>query len=208
MSKVVAMPNSGYPLRALKQFATDADQIVRRYREMDDLDTNAFLKIEAATNRVQIDQVIAAAKKTATLNERDQITLAQCEATLQRFDPDSNYEDDGKGNLKRSVIGERIALLVGSFPAGAPSDPAVYVRALIEAVGSADASLLALDSAVWEIIETKKFIPAISEALEIVKKQHEKWCNRVCAIEELAEASNWELKEIEKLAAERDSEVQ
>jgi hypothetical protein len=199
MSKVVAMPNPGYPLRALKQFATDADQIVRRYRELDDLDTKTYLKIEAATNREQIAKLIDAAKKTATLNERDQATLAQCEAALQRFDPDSNYDDDGKGNLKRSVIGERIALLVGAFPNSAPCDPPVFVRALIEAVSSVDVSLLALDSAVWEIIETKKFIPAISEVLEIVKKQHEKWGERVCTIEELAHASSWELKHIEKL---------
>jgi hypothetical protein len=199
MSKVVAMPNPGYPLRALKQFAADADEIVRRYRELDDLGTNTYVKIEATTNREQIAKLIDAARKTATLNERDQATLAQCEAALLRFDANSNYEDDGKGNLKRSVIGERIALLVGAFPNGAPCDPAVFVRALIEAVSSIDVSLLALDSAVWEIIETKKFVPATAEVLEIVNRQHEKWGKRVCAIEELAEASNWELKQIEKL---------
>ncbi|WOH60933.1 hypothetical protein [Bradyrhizobium sp. BWC-3-1] len=195
-------------MRELKQFAANADKIERRYHEMDDLDTKTYLKVEATTNREQIVKLIDAARKTATLNERDQTTLAQCEAALLRFDADSNYEDDGKGNLKRSVIGERIALLLGAFPNGAPCDPVVYVRALFEVVGSVDVSLLALDSAVWEIIETKTFVPAINEVLKIVNKQHEKWRERVCAIEELAGASSWELDRIEKLQAEAIARVQ
>jgi hypothetical protein len=197
MSKVVAMPNAGYPLRALKQLAADADKLVRRYDVLNDLPDTLREKIEA-TNREQIDQLIADAKKNTTLNEREQAMLAQCEAALLRFDPPSNYEDN---RLKRGVICERVALLVGAFPNGAPCDPAVFVRALIEAVGSVEyLSLPALDNAVWEIIETKKFIPAISEVLEIVIKQRSVWGKRLCAIGEIAETASWALKEIEELA--------
>jgi hypothetical protein len=200
--KVVAMPNTGYPLRALKQLAADADHLVWRYDVLNDLPDTFRETIEVAKSPEQIAELIAAAKNTAALNERDQATLAKCEATLQRLDPPSNYEDDGQGNLKRSVIGERVAMLVGGFPNGAPSDPAVFVRLLFEAVSSVEClSLPALDSAVWEVLETKNFFPTISEVQEIVLKQRSLWGKRICAIEEIAETSIWALREITKLAA-------
>jgi hypothetical protein len=207
MSNIVAMqPYPGHPLRALKQFAADADHLVWRYNELNDLWAVTYEKIEATKNGEQITELIAAAKKIATLNQLDQATLAQCEAALQRFDPETNYEDDGQGNLKPSVIAARIAVLVGSFPNGAPSDPAVFVRMLIDAVSSVEyLSLPTLDAAIWEIVETKKFVPTISEVLEIVRKQQSGWGKRFCAIHEIAETASWALEEIAELAVKRDT---
>ncbi|MET4016056.1 hypothetical protein [Bradyrhizobium sp. S3.2.12] len=194
-SNIVPMqPYPGHPLRSLKQLAAKADQLVRRYNEVNDLGTEAF------TERVND---LTAAKAAATLNETDDALLAQCESALQRFDPASNYEDDGQGNLKRSVIGQRVAMLVGAFPNAAPGDPAVFVRMLIEALSSVEyLSLPALDTAIWRIVETKKFIPAISEVLDIVHKQRSDWGKRFLAIREIAEASSWALTEIEALQVE------
>ena len=84
------------------------------------------------------------------------------------------------------MIGERVAQLVGAFPNGAPSDPMVYVRTLIEKVCTVgDVILPALDAAIWEIMGTKKFLPAISEVLVIVNRQTKEWNERSWAIRDL-----------------------
>jgi hypothetical protein len=208
VTKIVPMqPYPGYPLRSLKQFAADADRMVRRYNQLSNLPDVACQKIEAMKNDERIDdlnELIATAKKAATLSKHDEATLAQCEAALERLDPASNYEDNGQGSLKRGVIGERIAVLVGAFPNAAPSDPAVFVRMLIESICSVDLSLPALDAAIWQIVGTKKFIPAVSEVLEVVTKQQGDWSTRVCAIQCIAETSSWALAEIEELQVEAE----
>jgi hypothetical protein len=104
------------------------------------------------------------------------------------------------------VIGERVALLVGAFPGGAPSDPLVFVQMLIENVCAIDyLTLPALDAAIWQIVGTKKFIPAVSEVLEIVTKQQADWSKRFCAIQEgVAESWRWALAEIEELQVEAE----
>jgi hypothetical protein len=193
MSNIVPMqPCPGHPLRSLKRFAADADRIVRRYNELDNLGTEVFAE--------RVDDLITA-KAAATLNEHDEALLAQCEAARQRFEPDSNYDDDD--GLKRGVIGERIAVLVGAFPNAAPGDPAVFVRMLIENVSSVDhLTMSALDAAIWEIVGTMKFIPAISEVMQIVNKQQAVWFDRFLAIQDIAETSRWIVEQIEALQAE------
>ncbi len=171
--------------------------------QLDDLPDLVRKKLAATTNRELIDKRIAEAKKTATLDQHDQTMLAQCEAALQEFDAAEFYEDDFKeNNLKRSVIGERIAMLVGGFPNGAPSDPMVYVRMLVKSVCTVDDLIMpALDAAIWEIIGTKKFLPAVSEVLEIVNGQTAPWNARSWAIRDLADTSRRVVAWIEELEA-------
>jgi len=103
--------------------------------------------------------------------------------------------------LKPSVVAARIALLVGAFPAGAPSDPAVYLKVMMEHVCSVEPSLVELDAAIWEATGTLKFIPSVSELMVILKRQGVQWHRRIMAIQNIAEASSWALKEIAELAA-------
>jgi hypothetical protein len=200
MNNIVAMqPCPGHPLRALKQFAAKADYVALRYNQIDKLLDTLGEKIGATTNRELIDQLIADAKRTAVLDDHDKTLLAWCEAAVQRFDPDDNYEidDDKKYVLKPSVVAARIAVLVGAFPAGAPSDPTVYLKVMMEHVRSVEAlSLVALDAAIWEAVGTLKFIPSVSELMVIVKRQKEQWHKRFMAIQGIAESSHWALAEI------------
>jgi hypothetical protein len=204
VSEVIPLKNSkpAHPLHSLKKFADDADRIVKRYDELEKLPSIVRKKMDALKNAELIDKLFADAKKAATLNEHDEAMLAQCEAALQMFDPESSYEDnDCEGNLKRSVIGERVAQLVGGFPNGAPSDPVVYVTMLIENVRTVDdLTMPALDAAIWQIIGTMKFLPAVSEVLEIVRAQQAKWDERLGAISSIADTSRRVVARIEALS--------
>jgi len=206
MSNIVPMqPYPGHPLRSLKQFAAKADSIARRYDALEGLVSGVRQKMEASANRELIDKLFTDAKRTAVLDEHDQTLLAWCKAATQRFDPDDNYEpdDDKQYHLKPSVVAARIAVLVGAFPAGAPSDPAVYLRVMMEHVCSVEAlNLVALDAAIWEAVGTLKFIPSVSELMVIVGRQKERWHKRLMAVESIAELSHWTLVDIEALLAE------
>ena len=193
MSQIIPLKNARpvHPLRSLKRFAADADRLVRRHAELDELPGIVRKKMEALKSREQFDRLIANAKKTATLSQYDAAVLAQCEAALQEFDAAKYYEDDDcEGHLRRSVIGERVAQLVGAFPNGAPRDPVIYVTMMVHNVSLVDDLIMpALDAAIWQIIGTKTFLPAISEVIEIVNRQAAVWENRSWAIRDLADQS-------------------
>ena len=200
---VPLQPYPGHPLRALKKFAAKADQLVRRDNELNQLWVVTYEKIAAMENGEQLAELIDAAKKTATLDQHDKTVLAWCEAALLRFDPNSNYEpdDDDDYYLKPSVVGARVAVLVGSFPSTPSADPSVFLKAMVEAICSVeDLSLVALDAAIWEAVGTLKFIPSVSELTVIVKRQKERWNKRICAIQGIAEMSEGALAEIAELA--------
>jgi hypothetical protein len=212
MSNIVAIQlYSGHPLRSLKQFAAKADQIVWRYKQLDNLLDTLGEKIAATKDREQIDQMIADAKRIVVLDNHDKTLLAWCDAAVDRFDPDDSYEidDDKQYHLKPSVIAARIAVLVGAFPAGAPADPAVFLKVMIEHVCSDERlTLVSLDAAIWEAVGTLKFMPAVSEFMVILKRQDGQWNRRFVAINGIAEASCWTLAEIEALQAQAMARVQ
>jgi hypothetical protein len=191
VSNVVPInPYPRHPLRALNQFAVDADWLVRRYAALDELLGIVREKAKALHDSDQIGELFAEAKRTATLSEHEQSKLAWCEAALARFDPESNYVDNNReADLKRVVIGDRIAVMLGAFPNANPGDPEVFVRNLIENVSSVELTLPALDAAIWEIVGTMKFIPAVSEVMQVVTEQCAKWTERFYAIGSLAEQS-------------------
>ena len=97
------------------------------------------------------------------------------------LDPAENYDDDGE--LRRSIIKVRLASLIGAYPDGAPSDPEIYVRMMLEHVCAIeDLCLPALDAACREIVATQKFLPSPSEVLATVSDQQVKCHQRMFAI--------------------------
>ena len=90
MSNIVPInPYPGHPLRALKQFATDADDLVDLFNELDDLPDVVREKIKELESREQFDELFADAKRDAALGEYTTEVQARCEAALQRFDPET-----------------------------------------------------------------------------------------------------------------------
>ena len=115
------------------------------------------------------------------LNEIEIERLEKCRQAITLLDPAENYDDDG--DFKKAVIGKRIAALLGAYPSGTPSTPEVYTKMLVEHVAINDElNWIILDCACREIERTQKFLPAISEILEIIDRQQELWRKRRVAI--------------------------
>lgn len=152
-------------LRSINRFTRDADYIMGRSGEL--------WRVADSTARV------------ALISDDDRAVLARCEQAQDLFDPPDCYDDAETADrtLRVEVIGQRIALLVGGFPSGAPGDPDVYVNLLIEQIDAVEGlSLPALDAAVYQIIGTQKFLPTASEVLAVVNEQNEEWDQRMHAI--------------------------
>ena len=79
----------------------------------------------------------------------------------------------------RKHLAQRLSLLVGSFPGGAPHSPEVYARMMLDHVRLEEPSAMVLESTCRELVETKKFVPAISEVLEVLRRQKKKWAKRL-----------------------------
>jgi hypothetical protein len=179
--------------RALKNLADDADHIVKRYDEI-----GAELRGGGPIDRSRL----ADAKRAALLSKHDERLLNRCTEGLELLDPDENYEDDGDGDLRRGVTKGRLAVLIGGFPNGAPSDPDVYVRAMLEYVSGVEGFCLpALDNTIHDIIVAQKFLPAISEVLASLSEHQAKWQRRLQAISDIAGRSHRVLARIAALEA-------
>jgi len=169
--------------RALDRFVHEADLIVQHYDQMQRLFT-------ALLDGRQTD--FAACRRAATLCETDQMLLANCKAALLKFDPDSAYEDNDRefGDLRQSVIAERIALLIDSKPTGRPSNPEVFATLFMEdLLAVEDLSLIALDTACREVRQAKPYVPDISDLLPVLRRHLAKWDERLSAIYSLADES-------------------
>jgi hypothetical protein len=107
--------------------------------------------------------------------------VAICRAGRERFDRRDNYDDDGA--LSHAYIAKRIGIMIASFPNANPGCPEGYIRMFVEHVGAVEGlTEPALETACREIVETQKFAPAISEAMNVIKDHVTKWRSRYGAI--------------------------
>lgn len=112
--------------------------------------------------------------------------VAKCKVGLERFDHRANYDDpdDDESALSHAHIAKRVTVMVASFPNANPGCPEGYLRMLIEHVAAVEGlSEPALESACREVVETKKFAPAISEVMEVIDEHLAKWRSRFHTIE-------------------------
>src|SRR5215475_6766683 len=119
-----------------------------------------------------------------TLSEYSREQVARCREAMALLLPDDNY--DGDGCLKKSIVAKRLSLLIGAFPMGAPATPEVYTKMLVEHIANDDELFyLALESACREITTQQKFLPTISEVLEVLETHNCTWSSRKYAIHNL-----------------------
>lgn len=164
--------------KILDSLIVDADNIVERFDELD------VQKKELLRHAVMIERgEYPDAMTDPALNKFEIERLEKCRQAITLLDPDENYDDDG---FKKAVIGKRIAALLGSYPSGTPSTPEVYTKMLVEHVAINDElNWIILDCACREIERTQKFLPAISEILEIIDQQQELWLKRQVAMRDI-----------------------
>jgi hypothetical protein len=187
MSKIVPIPNQrpARLLQTLHRLEADADYIVARGERLGEIETVARQQKAAIERGEWISELL---NVKPVWDEHDEATLARCIDTLARLDPPESYEDDDpdEGVLRREIVGERLAMLIGAYPNGAPSDPDAYVAMLLEEVAAIDGLMLpALDAACRDLRRTQKFLPAISEVVDVLKQHRTTWIERLCAIREI-----------------------
>jgi hypothetical protein len=173
--------------RAIDQLAADADEIIRCGATFSNLHRNvrdhaAALKAGQPLTKPPPDE------REAKLSAYHEKLVQRCNEAIEALDPETNYEDsDREADLRRDVISVRLAMLVGSFPAGAPGDPEVFVTVMLEHICAIEGlSFIALDAACRQITTSQKFLPAISEVVEALEEQQELWDTRVTAIWQIA----------------------
>lgn len=133
---------------------------------------------------------------------------------LERFSPDGDKDVIPESNFvpTRAYIAKQAALLLGSFPNGAPSDPEIYVGMLIEEIMAGEFFKHAVESGVRRLRRTQKFLPSISEVLEVLNDEQKLWTRRLDVyglqdtldwLDESIESAKLLLTKHEEAAAER-----
>jgi hypothetical protein len=170
----------------------------RAYRDFDDLAHAADTLMKWAADEwaaQEKDEEIPDWRRVSVNAIRNE--LGQYEALGEFFERDELY-DIGKRlpryykgddcpvwcdhQLKRKVVAEQVAMLIGSFPTGTPSAPEVYTKLMIEEIIAANPSAMALESTCRQIRRTKTFLPAISEVLEALREHEKRWSDIMEAV--------------------------
>jgi len=86
---------------------------------------------ERLKRRVALD---AAAEVLLARTPRDELAdaVAAFDAGHRYYERDELYEAPDRQIVSRKFVASRVAMLLGAFPAGSPSDPDIYTRRLVE----------------------------------------------------------------------------
>jgi hypothetical protein len=171
------VPATRKPPNGWKRFrtlCTLADEIVEEYAKLCDLRMRFYREPSAALP--DIDDV--------ALWDSTKSDIARCRELLAEIDRDDYYEEDEDGDevLKRKVISERLALMIGAVHIAGPKMPEAFVKVLLAHVFDAEISYPALESACRAIEAREKFAPVTAQILEEIKTHEDQWCQRGKAI--------------------------
>jgi hypothetical protein len=81
------------------------------------------------------------------------------------YERDALYEPPDHQIVSRRFVASRIAMLLGAYPAGTPSDPDIYTRRLVEELIAVEPTATQVEAATRAWIRTSKFLPAPCELL-------------------------------------------
>jgi hypothetical protein len=86
---------------------------------------------------------------------------------------DDNYEGPSDRRVvSADLVTAHVALLIGSFPSGAPASPDVFTRLMIEEILCLEVSASRIELAVRTLIRTRTFLPSIAEVLAAIRAAH------------------------------------
>jgi hypothetical protein len=183
------------PWKAFNRFARDAQELLEYVEEMRSIrfGTDDGMRISSGVD-----------EDAEWLTE----LVAKVRAGFARFDHEDNYEPDQDAEtgraLKPSHIAKRLSVLAVSFPAGTPGSPEGYLKMLTEHVSAVESlSEVALESTCREVVEAKKFLPAASEVLTILKQHTSTWYHRRRAMDTAERARHDALAALQNREAEK-----
>jgi hypothetical protein len=105
--------------------------------------------------------------------------LADCARQLQRFDPKSAYDNNGRITMAQASV--HIAALVDGFPT--KNTPANFVNRLLMEVMAARPSVIELESACRQLLRSEKdFAPGVGKVVAAIKEQMQLWSIRTMAV--------------------------
>ena len=92
--------------------------------------------------------------------------VAEYGAGWRWFEFDDNYQGSGdRRTVSVGFVTAMVATLIGAFPSGSPSSPAVFTRMMIEELIAAESTASRIECAIRTLIRTRTFLPAIAEVL-------------------------------------------
>ncbi len=101
-------------------------------------------------------------------NEIENAVAAFAEG-CSHYERDALYEPPDRRIVSRKFVAARVAMLLGAYPAGSPSDPDIYTRRMIEEIVAVDPTATQVECATRVWIRTSKFLPAPGELLDAVR---------------------------------------
>jgi hypothetical protein len=199
-----------HPVRALKEFAGQAETLNRHHDRMQ----RAIENVTSVRRNPHLNLVGAQAwldDARAELKGHE-THYGQLAKDLQRdldekFNPDDAFDEDYR--LTEESVRMHIAMLVGSFANANPGNPEAYIGMMVEEVMAESPSLVVLASACSRIRRTVKFPPTTAEVIEAIKEETELWDPRLSAIDDCDRTAAWlreELKEATEIVAAQKAE--
>jgi hypothetical protein len=116
------------------------------------------------------------AEQVASRYSRAQLEamVAKVEDGYAFYNRDELHEPGGNFKVKRRVVAEQVAILIGAFPNAGPHSPEAYTKLLIEEIVAATGyDAVMLEAACRKIRRTMKFVPTIAEMLDALTNQPE-----------------------------------
>jgi hypothetical protein len=106
--------------------------------------------------------------------------VARVKAGFELFDRPDKYDDEG--TLSEAHVAKRLGVMVGAIPTAKPGNPEEFASMLVAHVGAVEGlTVVALESACREILETQKFI-SIAEVMKVVREHVKHWHSRRSAM--------------------------
>jgi len=173
-------PSDAPPIehRAFDDFVKMIDNLVRWSDEIEDATTTLRRPISSTDDR----EAAIFIADSCDDDEETEWQIAKCRAFAEMFDPPGNYDQDKR--LKREIVARRLAKLIGSFPTG-PRNLEDFSTVLLSEVEGEQPNLIALESACRWIVRNMKFVPTVSEVVEIIGEHKERWQHRWKALDSL-----------------------
>lgn len=182
------------PPQPLPDYA-DFDRFLKRLRSLDEgltrmSDFAVMLEeaIDKPLTEAKLNEYYEHQKWLAKLNGNVLKEVERVAAEREFYNAEALFDrtDDG-WRLKRDVISEQVAVLIGSFPNAGPHNPQTYTGMLTNEIAAADPCAISLEAACRAIRRTKKFVPTIAEVLEVLEQESSK----IADLSEAVDLDNW-----------------
>jgi hypothetical protein len=157
------------------QFAALGDQLVKACDQIE-RECKTINEVLDAGN-VPSDSLIKSAERWLARQDEYARRVKQFQEWDAYYNRPEQYEGH-YGRIKRRVVSEAVALLIGSFPHANPHEPKCYSRMMVEEIYACKPNAIILESACRHIRRTEEFMPAPARMIKAIDQECSRWCDR------------------------------